>query len=265
MRLYLVLGRMALADAIQYRVESFIYLLYEIIPPVTMAFMWLSAYEGQQTVAGFSLSEMLMYTMGVMLLRGTVTVHVEWALDHEIRQGLLSTQLTRPFNYWAYLFVDSLAWRSVRLTLVTPILLVGLVLLAPWIGAVKLDWQRVPLLLVSVALGYLVCFFLKLCVGFIGFWTNDIVGVTTLYEVIAGVLGGILFPIALLPGWAQTVALCLPIQAVYAVPLAILLGKGEGTDPLYGIGLQLVWIAVLWGLAMVLWRAGLRQYESVGG
>jgi ABC-type uncharacterized transport system permease subunit len=29
--------------------------------------------------------------------------------------------------------------------------------------------------------------------------------------------------------------------------------------------LQLGWIVVLWGLALVLWRAGLRQYESVGG
>ncbi|MGE3913979.1 MAG: ABC transporter permease, partial [Chloroflexota bacterium] len=228
-------------------------------------FLWLAAYESQSSVAGFSRGEMLSYTLGAMLLRGTVTVHVEWALDHEIRQGLLSTQLIRPFNYWAYLLVDSLAWRSIRLTLVTPILLVGVFLLGPYLSEINLTWDRVPLLVVSVALAYLVSYFLKLCVGFIGFWTNDIVGITTLYEVVASVLGGILIPIALLPEWLQTVARLLPIQAIYSIPLAILLGKSEGADPLYGMGLQLGWIVVLWGLALVLWRAGLRQYESVGG
>ena len=265
MRLYIVLARMALADAIQYRVESAIYFLYEVLPPVMMAFMWLAAYQGQDSVAGFSLAEMLAYTMGVMVLRAVVTVHVEWALDHEIRQGLLSTQLTKPLNYWAYLFVDSVAWKTIRVALVIPLVLAGMVLLGPWIGAIQLSWQQVPLLLVSVVLAYLVCFFLKLCVGFIGFWTNDIVGITTLYEVIASVLGGILIPIVLLPDWLQTVARLLPIQAIYTIPLSILLGKSEGAAPWYGIGLQLVWIVVLWGLAMLLWRAGLRQYESVGG
>lgn len=265
MRLYVVLARMALADAIQYRVESAIYFLYEVLPPVMMAFMWVAAYESQSTVAGFTLGEMLAYTIGVMMLRGTVTVHVEWALDHEIRQGLLSTQLTRPFNYWMYLLVDSLAWRSLRLMFAIPLMVVALVFLAPWIGEFHLAWERVPALLLSIALGYMVCFFLKLCVGCIGFWTNDINGIITLYEVIASVLGGILIPVALLPDWLQTVARLLPIQAIYTIPLSIMLGKSEGTDPLYGIGLQLVWIVVLWCLAMVLWKAGLKQYESVGG
>ena len=265
MRLYVVLARMALADAIQYRVESAIYFLYEVLPPIMMAFMWVAAYESQSMVAGYSLGEMLAYTVGVMVLRGTVTVHVEWALDHEIRQGLLSTQLTRPFNYWAYLLVDSLAWRSIRLAFAVPLMLVALVALGPWIGSFQMAWERVPALLLSIALAYMVCFFLKLCVGCIGFWTNDINGIITLYEVVASVLGGILIPVALLPDSLQTVARLLPIQAIYTIPLTIMLGKSEGTDPLYGIGLQLVWIVVLWGLAMVLWRAGLKQYESVGG
>jgi ABC-2 type transport system permease protein len=61
------------------------------------------------------------------------------------------------------------------------------------------------------------------------------------------------------------VASLLPIQAVYNVPLAVLLGKDVGTNPLVGIAMQLGWIVVLWLLASVLWRAGLRRYEAVGG
>jgi ABC-2 type transport system permease protein len=56
----------------------------------------------------------------------------------------------------------------------------------------------------------------------------------------------------------------LPVQAIYSVPLAILLGKSDGPTAWLGILLQLGWIVMLWGLAIVLWRAGLRQYEAVG-
>ena len=132
-------------------------------------------------------------------------------------------------------------------------------------AGISLPLERLPLLALSVALAYVVCFYLKLCLGFIGFWTNDIMGITTLYEVVANVLGGILIPIALLPEWLQVAARLLPIQAIYNVPLSIMLGKSEGADPWFGIALQLLWIVVLFALAKVLWRAGLRQYESVGG
>jgi ABC-2 type transport system permease protein len=132
------------------------------------------------------------------------------------------------------------------------------------LGSLSVPLSRLPLLTVSVLLAGLVCFFLKLCLGCTSFWTNDIVGASTVYEVIASVLGGVLIPIALLPDWLQIVARLLPIQAIYSVPMAILLGKSDGTDPWFGILLQLGWVVVLWALALVLWRAGLRQYEAVG-
>src|SRR3954467_1958362 len=123
--------RLSIVDAIQYRVESFIYVLSELLPPIMMMFLWLAVYQNQSSVAGYSLGEMLGYTVGVMVLRGTVTVHVEWALDHEIRDGQLSAALIRPFNYWAFLFADSVAWRLVRQLFVLPALAGAVFLLGP--------------------------------------------------------------------------------------------------------------------------------------
>lgn len=265
MRLYLTIVRLSIADAIQYRVESAIYFLYEMLPPIMMAFVWLTVYQEQATVAGYALSEMLAYTIGVMVLRTVVTVHCEWALDYEIRQGLLSTHLIKPFSYWGLRFCDEAAWKVVRLMFTVPAVLGCLYWLSPDLAGISFPIERLPILVVSVILAYVVCFFLKLCLGFIGFWTNEIMGIVTLYEVVASVLGGVLIPIALLPEWLQTVARLLPIQAIYNVPLTIMLGKSDGAEPWWGILLQLGWIVALWVLATVLWRAGLRQYEAVGG
>src|SRR6185295_7100304 len=117
--------------------------------------------------------------------------------------------------------------------------------------------ERVPLLALSLLLATAVCFLFKLCLGCTSFWTNDIVGVSTVQEVVSAVLGGILVPLALLPEPLQLLARLLPVQAIYSVPLMILLGKGDGADPWWGIALQAGWIVVLWGAAALLWRAGL--------
>jgi viologen exporter family transport system permease protein len=264
MRLYATLFRISLQDATQYRVESAIWFLYEIVPPLMMAAVWIAAYQDQTTVAGFSLAEMLAYTVGVMILRTLITVHLEHGIDIEIRRGDLSNHLVRPFNIWAFWFVDSIGWKMFRNALSIPVVLGCLFWFGSELGPLSVPLERLPLLLISVLLGAVVCFFLKLCLGFTSFWTNDIIGTATLYEVVATILGGMLIPIALLPEGLQTVARLLPIQAIYSVPLSILLGKSDGPSAWYGILLQVGWIVVLWALALVLWRAGLRQYESVG-
>jgi ABC-2 type transport system permease protein len=160
--------------------------------------------------------------------------------------------------------VDSLGWKTFRNLLTVPVVIACLLWLGPTLVQVSIPLDRLPLLLVSMVLASVICFFLKLCLACTSFWTNDIVGVATLYELIASALGGVLIPVALLPDWLQTVARLLPIQAIYSVPLTIALGKDGGTSPWLGLLLQFGWIVGLWMLAIVLWRAGLRQYESVG-
>jgi len=265
MRVYGAMLRLTLQEAMQYRIESAIWFLWDVLPPIAMAFLWLTAYQEQSTVAGYDLPEMLLYTIGVMVLRTLITSHIEWGMDYEIRQGILSTTLVKPMNVWTLWFIGEFAWKIMRAIWLTPVLIGCLVWLGPTIGMAKFALERLPLLLVSVVLGYIVCFFMKLCLGFIGFWTNDITGTTTLYEVAASILGGIIVPLALLPEQLRVVAQFLPIQAVYSIPLSVLLGKDAGANPLVGIAIQLAWIIGLWLLAIVMWRAGLRRYESVGG
>lgn len=265
MRLWAALLRISIQDSIQNRVESSIWFLYETLPPLMMAALWLAAYQDQTSVAGYSLAEMLAYTVGVMVLRTVVTSHIEYGIDEQIRQGTLSNYLVRPFNIWGFWLVDSLGWKTFRNLLTVPVVIGALIWLGPELAQLSVPPERWPALGLSVLLAAGVCFFLKLCLGFIGFWTNDIYGIATVYEVTASVFGGTLVPLALMPEWLQMIARLLPIQAIYAVPLAVILGKTDGADVWWGVLLQLGWIAVLWMLALVLWRAGLRQYEAVGG
>ena len=256
---------MSLQDALQYRAEAVIWFLFDVLPPIMMAFLWLAAYEGQASVAGYGLGEMLLYTLGVMVLRNVITTHAEWAIDFDIRQGVLSNNLVRPFNTWTLWFLLDTAWRGVRGLLVGPVVLGCLVWLLPYLEAPTVDWRRLPLLVVSLALAYLVCFFSKCCVGFMSFWLTDIFGVSGLWEIAAYIFGGMLVPLDLLPTPLRAVAAILPFQYIYYVPLSLMLGRLEGTELILALAVQLGWVAALALLAWAIWRRGLRRYEAFGG
>src|SRR5262249_38064144 len=152
------------------------------------------------------------YTIGVMVLRTVITSYPEYGIDSQIRDGTLSNLLIRPLNVWAYWFVDTLGWKTFRNLLSVPVVIACLVWLGPRLSGVEIRLDRLPALAVSLVLATLVCFLAKLCLACSGFWTNDIVGAVTLYDLVAGALGGLLVPIALLPDWLQAVARLLPMQ-----------------------------------------------------
>src|SRR3954469_1461783 len=127
MKLYTALLRISIQDALQNRVESAIWFLYEILPPIMMAAVWLAAYQEQASIGGYSLSEMLAYTVGVMILRTVITTYPEYGIDDQIRNGTLSNLLTRPLNVWAYWFVDNMGWKTFRNLLTVPVAVVWLV------------------------------------------------------------------------------------------------------------------------------------------
>ncbi len=265
MGLYVALWRIAFQDAVQYRAEAVIWFLYDVLGPITMAFVWLAAYEGHDQIAGYDLGSMLLYTLAVMVLRNAITAHCEWDVDRQIRQGELSMLLVRPMNPWATWLLPDFAWRGFRLVLVAPVLLSCLLWLAPHLDAPSVAWTWLPPVALSIVLGYLASFFLKLCLGFCGFWLTDIFGLVTLHEVLTLVFGGFLLPLDLLPGWLRPAADVLPFQYLFYVPVQAAIGRLVGPALLQALLAQLAWTFGLGMLACAIWRCGLRRYEAVGG
>jgi ABC-2 type transport system permease protein len=265
MSLYLTLWRIGLQDAIQYRIEGIIWFLFDVVPPVMMLFFWNVAYQDTEQVAGYRLPEMLAYTLGVLVLRNLITVHVEWEIDYEVRQGTLSNYLVRPISPWTVWFFNQLGWRLWRTALVSPILVIALIALAPSLELPMLDLTQILGFLASLLLAYVVCFLFKLVLGFTAFWLTDIQAVMSLSDVLVYLFGGILIPMQLLPELLQHMALYLPLQSIFAFPLSVMLGRSHGADLVAGLAGQAIWSLVLGILAAMMWRAGLRRYEAVGG
>jgi ABC-2 type transport system permease protein len=86
-----------------------------------------------------------------------------------------------------------------------------------------------------------------------------------IFVIIADFFAGGYIPIPFFPGPVRKIAGLLPFAAMQNMPLRIYSGDIAGTDAIYGIGLQLFWIAALVVFGKLLMKRSLRRVVTQGG
>ncbi len=92
------------------------------------------------------------------------------------------------------------------------------------------------------------------------FWVRDAKGMWFLYQKLIFVLGGMLIPLEVLPGWLESIAKALPFMAMAYAPARLASGHVEPVLLLVQVG----WIVVLGTLAFRIYAAGERRLSEVG-
>jgi ABC-2 type transport system permease protein len=121
------------------------------------------------------------------------------------------------------------------------------------------------LFFLSVWLGFLIKFLVSFLMALICFRTMNAVGLIWAHTAMIELFSGALIPLQFFPGWLRTFALLAPFQAIVYTPLAIYLGKLQGSAMWQALGIQVLWVGVLWVLARLLWRPSLRALDIQGG
>src|SRR5262249_40296351 len=115
-----------------------------------------------------------------------------------------------------------------------------------------------PALLVLGVFGCVIGILLYVLVGLAAFWMRRVMPVMLIVQKLSFLLGGLLAPISLYPGWLFNFAKATPFGAhLYWVGVQTL----TPSVSLFwiGVGWQVVWGAVLGALCALVWRAGLRR------
>jgi ABC-2 type transport system permease protein len=111
---------------------------------------------------------------------------------------------------------------------------------------------------------YLIRTMFLTALGMVTFWTTR---VSALFELLIAaelLLSGRLVPMPLMPDWVEDVAAWLPFQWSFYFPIVSLTGDLSRRELLEGLGMQLLWIVLLTGLFLVVWRFAVRRYSAVG-
>jgi ABC-2 type transport system permease protein len=138
------------------------------------------------------------------------------------------------------------------------------------IGGAQIDYPHQPLrwfaFAIAVVLAASIRFSLDVLIGTLAFWFEDVQGFLRVTGVVVPVLSGAVVPLALMPAAWSAVTQVQPFRFMLAFPMDVLLSDRlwTGTGLLSGFGLQLGWLVIIAGAAVLVWRRGLRSYSAVG-
>nr|WP_231956883.1 MULTISPECIES: ABC-2 family transporter protein [unclassified Actinoplanes] len=203
----------------------------------------------------------------VWLGQGLLSVVMLWGwseLAERIRTGDVAADLLRPVPpVTAYLAADLGRAAHGMLTRFVVLLTVG-ALCFPMRAPAR--WQTAPLFLLSVLLAVVVSFGCRYLVNATAYWLQDARGPIMFWTLGAGVLGGLYFPLRLLPGWlAAALRLGTPLPSILQSPLDVAAERDGPGLQLALVGVQLCWAVALLALAGFVQRRAERRLVVQGG
>lgn len=263
MRKYLFITRNSMMASLTYRAHFLFMLLSNAVYIVVVYFLWKAIYGGAASLNGMSFDSAFLYLAMAMSLFVLMQCWTEWFMSNTIINGNIVVYFIRPMDYQVQLFFDQLGFLAINVlaTALPTVLVLTLGFGAP----LPLGWN-LALFALAVLLGFAISFCVDYLVGLMGFYTQSIWGISMTKEVVVLLLSGALIPFAFFPPGIKDVLSWLPFQAIYNVPLRLLLEPGLGAPEILALlGTQLAWVAALILLSRLAFRRASRALTVNGG
>lgn len=263
--LYLKIFGVGLQDTFVYRWNFLLRSFVGVIPLLATVLVWQSVCEASGKVQDYSLSSMVLYFVGVLLVENLAApTEDEWRIAGEIREGQISALIVKPLNHLKYRLTLFVSYRVLYCLVTLPV--VGLIL---WVLREHLVWPTKPLTWLyfafSVTGSALIQFFIAYAMAMFAFWILEVSTLIFILYSFEYFFSGHVFPIDLLSPKIQAVLAWTPFPYELFFPVQILLERISGTEMLRGFAMQGAWVVVTAAFANVMWRLGVRRYQAVGG
>jgi ABC-2 type transport system permease protein len=264
MKKYLAVIKTEWQRQLTYRVNQFTFRIGNIFDILIQIIIWTAIFRNTSNIKGYSYQEMMTYIIiGWLLTFLMANFGFEGIISRHVQRGELSNFLSKPIDYVNYLIFLSLGRCSFSLAIA---FLTNLILLLIFrknfiFTSNMFMW---PVLIAMILFGYFIKLFISILVGFISFWTIDNEGMFYSIKTLERFLGGVYFPLNILPAVFLNISLTLPFIYTFYFPAQLYLGKISVMRGLIGLGVEIIWLAVLYALIRIVWKAGIKKFESVG-
>jgi ABC-2 type transport system permease protein len=267
MKKYWTVALLGWQDSLVYRFNALVWALYAVLPSVTFMLVWLATYQSNRaaTIGGFNLSQMLTYYICVTTLSVVITPNPEWDIAQAIRDGKITQFIVRPIGYFGYRVAQETSYQIIKSAMTLPCVALLVYFFRAYIQLPKFDFAHWGLFLFSALLSYALLTHIKFLMGISAFWISEPGGFLEIWNVLMGVFGGRLLPLALLPAWIGVANGFLPFSSLYAFPVELLLKDLSTPEILAGFARQIAWLGAMVVLVRVAWQRGLLAYEGYGG
>ncbi len=263
MRLYYEVALRSFRRWTAYRAATFSGIVTNSFFGCIRALIFIALYHSRGEIAGYDQTDAITF---VCLGQGMLMVLYLWGwweVADTIKTGSVVTDLSRPYDYYAYWLardmgraVYHLLFRGVS-SFVVIALIFGVrlpVSLAQWL-----------LFALSLILATVTSFAFRFILNISAFWLLDVRGVGGAATIAATLFSGFEVPLVYFPAWLRTISDLLPFRGMMQTPADLFLSHLVGRDAFVALAVQGVWCAalILAGRAMVV--AATRKVVVQGG
>lgn len=258
---YVEFAKKAMAREGTYRFEVFTSIGSFVIRVYLLRMVWIALYARNAAPSGLPLHSIITYSTIALLMGLILDIDQTRLLHDKLHDGSIASDFLRPINVPLYFFSDGTGEVLFHAALIVPSLLLALLF-------VHIDVPSAFTLgafFVSLLLGYMVGFCINFILNCIAFWTLEISALQLIMTWVTDLLGGQIVPLVLFPAVLQNAIFALPFAAMFSTPLLIYVGQIKPERYLEVMGLQVVWLVILAGVSVVIWRLGSRRIVVQGG
>ncbi len=247
-----------------YRTHSMVSIFVGPVYFIVQYFIWTAAYGGKSELNGMSLTQMVTY-FGASTLIGYLTMDfADWNLQMLIRTGKFLTFAMRPINHRFFAFSQKVGHRFLGLVFeFVPCYIIFTLLFGVNMVPKHLGWT-----LLSVALAFLMNFYVHYILGMTAFWFVQSSGIRRVFDLLAGVFSGVYIPLVFFPEAMQRFLFFLPFPYMSYVPAMVFTGSFQFGGMTMSIpmivGLQGIAVAIVIGLSELIYLASMRHFSGVG-
>jgi ABC-2 type transport system permease protein len=259
--------RICVEERLVYRGDFALGTLMRFLPIVTQIFLWTAVFKAAATdsVAGYSSRDIIAYYLLTMVARAFSSMPgLASGIARQVREGEIKKFLIQPIDLLGFLLTARVAHKLVYYTVATgPFALVFFLCRGYFPG-----WPSGEVLAafsLSLFLSFLLGFFLEASMGLVSFWFLEVSSLLFVYMLFNFFCSGHMFPLEILPAWAQTIVNWLPLKYLAYFPAAVFLGKVHGNALFEGLMIQVAWVGFFIVLSRGLLNAGYRRYSGFGG
>lgn len=251
---YFEYARVSFLTILAFRARYYVGIVSYIVYIAIYHHIWQSIFDNQESVDQFSVSEITTYVAIGWISRSFHYNNLDRDIEQKVISGNLALDLLKPVDFQGMHYAKALGEGAFRFLLFSlPTLAVALVLF-PITGPVS--WGAAALFAVSTMMAALLITHVNFLVGLLAIIVKNIEGISYTKQNLINFLSGLLIPLEMLPAGVALGLQLLPFAHMSYTPLAIYLGKLEGTALCMSLALQAGWCVALffitrWALARV--------------
>lgn len=263
-RKYLTVFSISWSNGFVYRLNFLLWRFRNIILILSIYYLWDTIFKNNVSVFGYTREKILTYVFLTLILRAFILGVRSIDVGGEISDGRLANYLLRPINYLGYWFTRDVADKLLNLIFSVFEVALLFILFKP-----AFYWQTDPailiLTLIAILIGVLMNFFLGSVTSYTTFWTpGNSWGFWFVYFVVQDVLGGIMFPLNILPKLFYDLVMLTPFPYLMYFPANAYLGYFSNSELVFRILVGSFWIFILYILVRKMWDNGVKTFLAEG-